>query len=47
MADSPERWDYQAAAVPSALTEDMAAHQDARAAEKKAKQRVTPNPSLS
>lgn len=41
MAAEPERWDYEAAAFPSALTEDMAAHQEARAAEKKAKQRVT------
>ena len=42
MAAQPQRWDYQQAGVPSALTKDMEAHQDARAAEKKAKQRVRP-----
>ena len=40
MAQNPERWDYSAAGVPSALTEDMAAHQDARDAEKKARHRA-------
>lgn len=41
MASCPLAWDYSAAAIPSALTEDMEQHQEARAAEKKAKQRVT------
>lgn len=40
MASCPLAWDYIAAAIPSALTEDMEQHQEARAAEKKAKQRV-------
>jgi len=40
MALNPERWDYGAAGVPSALTEDMAAHQEARDAEKKARHRA-------
>ena len=48
MASNPERWDYSAAGVPSALTEDMAAHQEARDAEKKArhraKEKVRPDP---
>ena len=39
MALHPEQWDYSAAGVPSALTEDMAAHQEARAAQKKARHR--------
>ena len=39
MALHPERWDYGDADVPSALTEDMAAHQEARAAQKKARHR--------
>ena len=40
MAASPLTWDYDAATIPSALTDDMEQHQEARAAEKKAKQRV-------
>ena len=40
MASKPDRWDYSAAGVPSALTEDMAAHQEARDAEKKARHRA-------
>ena len=40
MALNPERWDYSAAGVPSALTDDMAAHQEARDAEKKARHRA-------
>ena len=40
MAQCPERWDYSAAAIPSALTQDMAAHQEARAADKKARHRA-------
>lgn len=31
MAAHPEQWDYSRAAIPSALTDEMAQHQEARA----------------
>ena len=31
MAANPDMWDYSAAAIPSALTDDMERHQEARA----------------
>jgi len=40
MAAEPDRWDYSAAGVPSALTEDLEAAQAAKKAEKKARQKA-------
>jgi len=37
MGEHPQRWDYNAAAVPSALTSEMEEEQERRAAEKKEK----------
>ena len=39
MAEHPDRWDYQASQIPSALTPEMEGAQEAKKAEKKAKQR--------
>lgn len=41
MGENPERWDYNAAAVPSALTSEMEEEQERKAAEKKEKVRHT------
>jgi len=40
MAAQPDAWDYTAAGIPSALTDEMERHQEARAAEKKARQKA-------
>ncbi|KAF5841474.1 hypothetical protein DUNSADRAFT_12639 [Dunaliella salina] len=40
MAAEPDRWDYSAAGVPSALTEDLEAAQAAKKADKKARQKA-------